>query len=283
MRDVLNPTTVKNTIGFLRNHDDKVILVLEGDSDNLALRDFIDRSSCRPLVAYGKVDAIEAVEWSDIQQFSGVLAVVDSDFVDMVEQRSASLNVIYTDNYDLDAFIFFSRGAVERCVEHLCSFDRFTEADGGEAHFRQLRARAAAMARLIACFRLYSMQDRCEISFDKFPFGEVYRGDALVLDESKLRTIMIGKLKMLPDPEAVLASWLSRADVENAASERIVQGHDLFRCFSLIVAKVHGKSHQGDLWEKMARSHFTIENLRSADFHAAVAEWCNKNGKVVWI
>ena len=283
MRDVLNPTSTKNTIGLLRNHDDKAILVLEGDSDFLALRDFIDRSACRTLVADGKVEAIEAVEWSDSQQFSAVLAIVDSDFVDLAEERSTSTNVIYTDNYDLDAFIFLSRGTIERSVEHLCTFDRYSELDGGEAHFRQLRAQAIDMARLIACFRLYSIQDHHFIPFDRFPFGEIFQGDNLLLDHDKLRLIMAGKLKVLPNPEAVLTDWLNRADCEDTAPERIAQGHDLFRCFGLIAAKVHGKSHQGDLWERVARSHFTIDNLRSANFYTAVREWCKANGKAVWI
>ncbi|MFD8611574.1 hypothetical protein [Streptomyces sp. NPDC059631] len=283
MRDVLNATSTKNTLGMLRNHDTKTILVLEGDSDSLALRDFIDRSNCRLLVADGKVEAIEAVEWSDIQAHSGVLAIVDSDFVDLAEQRSKSPNVIYTDNYDLDAYIFLSEGAVERCIEHLCSYDRFSQPDNGDSHFQKIKDKATSMARLIACFRLYSIRGNRQISFSRFPFGEVYRGAALELDLGKFRQIAIGKMKSLPDPEAVFDDWWNRAEKEVLPSERIAQGHDLFRCLGLVIESRHGNSHRGEIWEKMARSHFTIDHLRNSEFYAASVAWCDRNRKKVWI
>ncbi|MEU1169300.1 hypothetical protein [Streptomyces microflavus] len=282
MRDVLNATSTKNTLGMLRNHDAKTILILEGDSDLMAFRDFINRSSCRFLVADGKVEAVEAIEWSDIQKFSGVLAIVDSDFVDLAEARSSSPNVIYTDNYDLDAFIFLSEGPVERSIEHLCSYDRYSEPDGGKRYFRNIRDQVIAMAKLIACLRLYSISDGMGVAFDKFPFGEVYQGANLDLDEDKLQRIVASRIKA-PDPEGIFADWWSRAATEAQPSERIVQGHDLFRCLGLVIASKHGKSHEGEIWERMARSHFTIDHLRNSKFYAASVAWCEKNQRMLWL
>lgn len=284
MRDVLNPTTTKNAVGMLRNYDDKAILILEGKTDRLTLSDFINRATCRILVATNKTEAIEAVEWADLQRFDGIIGVVDSDLVDIVEARSVSQNVVYTDNYDLDALVFFSKGIIERCVEHLCNYDRFSEEDEGDGTFRGVREKSAAMAHLIGCFRLYSIMDGYHIPLDKFPFGEIYRGPTLALDATRLRAIAGARFKQaaVSDPISVLDGWLARAALEQLPAERLARGHDLFSCLGLVISSEFGTNHKGETWESFARSHLKLVHVRASGLYKRVLDWCEQSGKVVW-
>lgn len=283
MRDALNTTSIKNTVGMLRNYDDKSILLLEGHSDLVALADAINRATCQPLVAGGKIEAIEAVEWSDGQGFKGVLALVDLDLVDLVEERSRSSNVFYTDSYDLDSLTFFEEGIVERCIEAMCSLDRHGSVEDAGASHAEVKNKAVCMAGLVGRFRLYSARDGRFISLDKFPFGEVYKGVDLALNVDKLRGVMLGRLKEISDAEQIFEDWLRRADIETTPIERVCQGHDLYRSLSLIISKVHGQNHRGEVWERIARSHLKIEHFRSTQFYAAIVSWCTANKRTVWV
>jgi len=284
LRDALNATSVKNTVGMLRNYDDKSILLLEGHSDLIALTVAIDRSACQPLVAYGKIEAIEAVEWSSEQGFSGVIALVDRDLVDLVERRSTNANVFYTDTCDLDSLTFFIEGIVERCIETMCTFDSYESAtDSTITSPLEIKTKAASMAGLIGHFRLYSARDEKFAPLDKIPFGEIYKGSDITLQEDTLRGVMIGRLKALDNAEEIFDDWLQRAASEAIPPERICQGHDLFHCLSVVVSAVHGQKHRGEFWERIARSHLRIEHLKPTRFFNEIQAWCAVNKRTVWV
>ncbi|MEU4872697.1 hypothetical protein [Streptomyces sp. NPDC021608] len=283
MRDVLSPTVTKNTVGMLRNYDTRTILILEGDSDCVTLARCIDREECRLVVAQGKTEAIEAAEWSDMQGFEGVLSIVDSDLVDLVEMRSESANVVYTDPYDLDSMVFFADGILDRCIEAYCDYARVHADDSGEERIAFLKSKSLAMASLIGYLRLYSAIDGREITLDHFPFERAFKTEELLPDIPALHLIVAKRCKGVQIQESELNDWVARIESEVVPPIRVSQGHDLFRCLAYAVKTVLGVSIRGDHWEKIARSHWRLDHLEKTQLHRNVMEWCRVANRRVWL
>ncbi|WP_405734846.1 hypothetical protein OG885_23880 [Streptomyces sp. NBC_00028] len=283
MRDILSPTVTKNTVGMLRSYDTRTILILEGDSDCTTLARCIDRDECRLVIAQGKIEAIEAVEWSDVQGFAGVLAIVDSDLVDLVEVRSESSNVVYTDPYDLDSMVFFADGIVDRCVEAYCDYSRVHSDDSGEERIAFLKSKSLDMASLIGYLRLYSAIEGREITLDHFPFERAFEAEGLSPNIPALHLIVAKRCNGGPIQESELDGWIARMKSEVVPPARVAQGHDLFRCLAYAVKSTLGVSLRGDHWEKTARSHWRLEHLEKTQLYRRVAEWCRGSNRQVWL
>ncbi|MFG3191968.1 hypothetical protein [Streptomyces omiyaensis] len=268
---------------MLRNHDSKTILVLEGDTDGVTLSECLDRDECRTVIAHGKTDVIDAVEWADQQGYVGVLAIVDSDFVDIEEVRSESRNIVYTDAYDLDAMVFFAAGILERCIESLCMHHTAHGSTYDPGECAKVRDTAIGMAGFIGAMRLYSIRGGHHIAMDDFPFESAYKGSPPSLDSVQFAKIMLGRLKGADEAESLLNRWISLASVEPLPERRRAQGHDLFRSLALVVRKRWGASFRGDIWERFARSHWKMLHLEGTEMHAEVEKWCKRNNRKVWV
>ncbi|WP_412076733.1 hypothetical protein ACLF6K_15935 [Streptomyces xanthophaeus] len=286
MKEFLTSASTRNTVGMLRNYDPNItLLILEGDSDLVTLSTCLDRARCRVIVAAsGKTDAIQAVEFADIEGFEGVLAIVDSDFVDIHEPRSASANVFYTDLYDLDSSVFFADGIVDRCVEALVGYVRIHGQDvhGGSAELAVSRGDAVRMASTVGFIRLYSMQGSHELPLDNFPVERVFNGQGHQVNVDELKEILPKKCQGQTLTEGKIDEWLTRMEAEVIPAQRISQGHDLFRSLSYVVKKKWGVALKGDVWEKLARSHWRLDHMASQQLHSKVLNWSQETGYGVW-
>lgn len=284
MREVLSPASTKNTVGMLRNYDAATtILVLEGDSDAHTLKHCLARETVKLVIANGKPEVLEAVEFSDEQGFSGVLGIVDADFVDFVEVRSSSTSVFYTDLYDLDAMVFFSGAPIDRCIE---AFGKYSDLDDkpedGTSLSEVARRQATEMAAQVGFFRMYSMQGGHHISLDRFPFEKIFSEDGYKPSIPGLKEILPKKCKGDPICEADVDTWLDRAASEDTPIERVSQGHDLFRCISYVAKKQWGIAVKAEMWEGVARSHWSMQLLSETSLHAQIVDWSQASGFKVW-
>ncbi|MGW3059926.1 hypothetical protein ACWC98_28895 [Streptomyces goshikiensis] len=286
MREFLTSASTRNTVGMLRNYDPSItILVLEGDSDLVTLSTCLDRNGCRVVVATsGKVDAIQAVEFADSEGFAGVLAIVDSDFVDIHEPRSISPNVFYTDLYDLDSSVFFADGIVDRCVEALVGYVKVhgQDAHGGSSELAASIADAVRMASTVGFMRLYSMQGSHGIPLDNFPIERVFDSAGHQVNVDELKVILPRKCQGRELAEGAIDEWLKRMGAETIPAQRISQGHDLFRSLSYVVKKRWGTALKADVWEKLARSHWRLDHMAGEQLHGNVHVWSQETGYGVW-
>ncbi|MFD3943609.1 hypothetical protein [Streptomyces sp. NPDC058579] len=262
------------------------ILVLEGDSDLVTLSGCLDRQHCRVVVAAsGKPDAIQAVEFADVEGMEGVLAIVDSDFVDIHESRSSSSRIFYTDLYDLDSSVFFVEGIVERCVEALVGYVAVHGEDashGDSGQLAAIRDDAVRMASLVGYLRLYAMKGSHELPLDNFPIERVFDGGFQVSAE-ELKAILPKKCRGVSLSEDMIDAWLVRMESEAIPVRRVSQGHDLFRALSYSVKIRWGMALKADVWEKLARSHWRIDHLRSLRLFDQVLSWSKSTGFCVWV
>jgi hypothetical protein len=95
-------------VRFMRQTHKGSFLLVEGSWDDRILSRFVDSGCCSIEVAFGKPNAVEALNLLEEEGFEGVVAIVDADFdrLDRVEYNLEGL--ILTDHHDLDLTILLS-------------------------------------------------------------------------------------------------------------------------------------------------------------------------------
>src|SRR6516164_9053137 len=95
-------------VRLVRQIQKGTILILEGDDDAKIFKRFIDDDLCDIQIAFGKANALKALDLLEDEGFPGVIAIVDADF-DRITSNSYELdNLLLSDLHDIDLTIFFS-------------------------------------------------------------------------------------------------------------------------------------------------------------------------------
>jgi len=115
-----SPHAVANSARMVRTLHIGTIMLVEGDTDLRLYSRFVASSSCYPIPAHGKYNAIHALGLLEADRFPGVLAVVDSDFWRLHGIVPPSANILTTDTHDLETTLFASE-ALDKVLTELGS------------------------------------------------------------------------------------------------------------------------------------------------------------------
>lgn len=107
MKKYLNPDSIANEIRMTRGQHKGAFLLVEGSTDAL-LFEKLTNENCKVLFSNGKDNAIRIMEILESSKFSGVLAIVDSDFWFLDNITPQSPNILVTDGHDLEIMMIFS-------------------------------------------------------------------------------------------------------------------------------------------------------------------------------
>lgn len=116
------PDVVKNTIYFSRKKNkQKVFILVEGTSDVGFYKNIIDKTKVQ-IIPMGderrkgtsaKDNVVKAIEMLNNDKTQGVVAIVDTDYDEIVGTKRDMDNLIYTDEHDMETMIL-KTGAYER-------------------------------------------------------------------------------------------------------------------------------------------------------------------------
>ncbi|MDX3458059.1 hypothetical protein PV396_40020 [Streptomyces sp. ME02-8801-2C] len=280
MLELITPEQRRNQIGMLLNHDSMTVIVVEGGSDAGTLTNCISRDDCRFVVAGGKTAVLQTLELCDDQGFNGVLGVLDRDFVDMAEQRSSSTNIVYTDDYDLDAMVFFADGLTTRMVESLCGFENVHHQES-TLPLNSVTEYATGIASVIGTLRLWVCQNSIILRTEKFPIDQITTPDKCI-DYTKLCDLAFKRCETESVTETTILTCLQAAPQAGSGRRRISQGHDLFRALSHIMKTTWGVAIKAEFIEKACRASWTPDHLRRTQLFQEVQDWEKRSQRTVW-
>lgn len=96
MKEYITPHTIANAVRMNRLQFSGSFVIVEGDKDARFYKNYFDPSRCHIEIAFGKENAIGAINILEGDGFEGVLAIVDTDF-DFLEGRTySSSNILST-------------------------------------------------------------------------------------------------------------------------------------------------------------------------------------------
>ena len=109
MRIDITAHDIANDIRMTRGQYSVSFVIVEGEISDLKFySNLIDKDECQIVPAHNKDNALGALEMLERDEVSGVIAIVDANFMDFKVGRRASPNLFVTDTHDLETMILNS-------------------------------------------------------------------------------------------------------------------------------------------------------------------------------
>ena len=261
-----------NSIRLQRELHKGAFLVVEGGSDKLFFDKFVDGERCVVTAAGGRCEVVKVVEILVASGFQGIVGVVDGDAARVGVTRQSNLFLL--DSPDLEVMLIQSYALESVLIE----FGSKGKLSFLQSDVRDLLIRAA---RPIGCFRIYSLENRLDLTFDKIRYGKFIDVRSLELDRHALvhevkQRSQVGGLECVSIVEAV-ASMEAALD----GSWEICCGDDLVSLLGLGLRKMFGTNNVGAVsYEVLARSlrlAYSQEEFRDTRICRELSDWAVRN------
>jgi len=126
MKAYLKAVDIANSVRMNRSLHFGTFLIVEGNTDIRIYERFINETHCIVIPAYGKDNAIGALDILEKNSFDGVLTIVDADFWRLDGIKLNSTNLLLTDTHDLETMLL-SSGALEKVLSEFGSIPKIKE------------------------------------------------------------------------------------------------------------------------------------------------------------
>lgn len=273
-RDVMisgnNPDVVKNTIYFSRKKNKNgVFLLVEGTSDVGFYKEIIDKKSVNIIpigedksgIVSAKDRVISTIKNLNSSNISGVLAIVDTDYDEIMGNKQDIDNLIYTDGHDIETMILESG-----------VYDKFENEYGNEKNIDAYEENCGKIFDNILNYgceigkiRLLSIKSNLSLDFKTINLEEFFN-ESLQFDyDNYLKQILYAskKLQMRESLKDIL-----KKDDQKYNIWQLCRGHDL----SELIVVFYSEKSRFKLGNKKARylKAETVEQFLRAAYYAPV-------------
>jgi hypothetical protein len=266
---------------MLRTADPRTIVLLEGASDCQALDTHIDATVAHSLPGYAKTAVERAIELADSGQVQRVLAIVDLDWVGVLSAPQESANIVYTDQYDLDATVFLSGDVMTRVVATTTDrnrLDAYLTSAGSS-----LREIVVRMAGKIGLGRFVFCRDRLEVPFRDFPAHAAIAHTNDDVDLAQVVTVALGRSREPTIQQTEFLDRVKKALDEAGDLSRYCSGHDIAAVLSHLVRHcLGGGAMSRQTMEQFGRAALSCAALKQTALYADVAAWAHEANTRVW-
>lgn len=266
---------------MLRTADLRTIVLLEGPTDCQALDPHIDAAYAHTLPGYSKTAVERALELSDQHAVGRVLAVLDLDWVRLLEPALTSANVVYTDEYDLETTMLLAGDVLARVVSSTTDRDRVQQ--WRERSSASEEDRVIRIAGVVGAGRFVSCRDGLELNFRGFPVHAALTADEADVDINQLATIAIGRSTASKADQSGFVSVVRAELAKHRSLQRFCCGHDTAATLAHFIQRVWGGGAvSAKTVEQFLRAAFGCSNLQSTRLYTAVETWAASAGTTVW-
>ncbi|MFH9585411.1 hypothetical protein ACH4LS_09790 [Streptomyces luteogriseus] len=266
---------------MLRTNDARHFIVVEGPADVAVFDRFTNIDSCLPVPAYGK-DSAHACMYRVIEDdFGGVFAILDRDWLELIPGDLQDPRIVHTDQYDLDACIFFADKVYEGIASSYCAGSGF-RVGASDCTEQDLRKVCVALAFPIGVLRYISDRDGLGLNLRNFPLGEVVKRDQLAVDLDSLIDLCLARTRNATNSKDLLKENLTREFREIVTPARYCSGHDLAKAFSILLKYRWNVRVGADVVERSARSSLSEERFRDFSIYSEAARWFEGKTEVIW-
>jgi hypothetical protein len=279
MQRWLTGADLVNTLAMLRTVDNRTFVIVEGISDCQALDPHVADTSAATFPAHSKSAAAEAIKLADQREIQKVLAILDRDWVGSLATPLASSNVVYTDDYDLDATIIFSDAIMEKVLSSESDRDiRASHLAGLSVDARGLVTKIAGEAGII---RYASQEHQMSLRCRGLPVHQALAPAHDALDLEALATIVIGRSPHCSVTKATVVSVVQAKNAADGDLRTYCSGHDLACVMAALIRRWGGSASQHSV-EKAVRAALSCADLKLTKLFAGTMDWCESVGVTIW-
>ena len=265
-----------------RANDARSFILVEGPTDCAVLDRFVNSDHFVTVPALGKVRALGAIEQiHGGDRITAVYAILDRDWVGLLDDGVDYQTVVYTDFYDLDACIFFAPEVYEALAASFCTDMSFKH---GAAGCRQedITAACLRLALPIGLLRYISQRDGLGLNLRDFPLSAVVGGAGEEVDIAGLIMIACKRAGTEPADHPALASLLEAELARTRDGERYCSGHDLAKAFALVARRRWASNVGHDVIERSARAVLSHDAFTRTNIFRDSGRWAAAAVAPVW-
>ncbi|MFF5931617.1 hypothetical protein [Streptomyces hydrogenans] len=273
MFDQLDGDDLYAELIMLRTNDPRAFILVEGPTDCAVLDRFIDTDCFTTVPAHGKQRALDALAIThNTTSLTAVYAILDQDWVHILEDPINLDTVVYTDFYDLDACIFFTAGVYEAIAASHCTDLSFKHGTPGCTH-QDITNACMNLALPVGVLRYLSRRDGLGLDLRDFPLGQVTRNGAHPVDLTQLVTLACQRARKDPTSHAALPHLLLQEIAQVSDPARYCSGHDLAKAFSLLAKRQWASKAGHDTIERAARAAYPHDAFRDSGIGQSYTHW----------
>jgi len=273
----LGINTIANSILMRRSSGSfkGTFVIVEGRSDKLVYEELFDEVNYTFIVSEGKEKAIEIIEILDkANDFRGALAIIDADFSKLEGQATSSLNIILTDEHDLETMLIKSP-----------AFDKLIKELGSENKIRQfnqdIREFLISEGKKLGCLRWLSIKEDLCLRFEDLSFNKFIDKESLKIDSKKLVTTVKNHSQKPGLSELDILNSLDGL-IDNAPDPwQVCCGHDLICIISIGLTKAWGTKNpnevQIELLQRELRLAYEKSYFLNTQLYLLLQEWEKNN------
>ncbi|MFJ2433113.1 hypothetical protein ACIOWM_07865 [Streptomyces anulatus] len=280
MLQELNGDDLYAELIMLRTNDTRYFIVVEGVADVAVLDRFVNLEDCLPIPAHGKENAQTCLTRVIEDDFAKVFAILDRDWIGLIPGDLEDKRIVHTDDYDLDASIFFADDVYVGMASSFCAGSTFRVGAAG-CTWETIKEACIEMTFPVGLLRFVSERDGLGLNLTKFPLGEILNSD-LSVDLDSLVDLAISRAKGESTSKQDVIELLRIEEGRVSDRSRYCAGHDLAKAFSILIKKRWKAKAGADLIERSARSSLHTHGLQKMAMYADAAKWANGTGTRIW-
>jgi hypothetical protein len=208
----------------------KGAVIVEGTHDATVLRNATELD-LQFFPVGGRVNVLRAADRLDDTYLTGVVCVADSDFDDESDNREHQWFVVFTDDADLEAMLYWS-SALDRVLDEWATTSKYKSYGGADA----VREGVEPIVAVLAILRWWNLQEGAGLNFDSLDLQDVVskktvnlnvtgllnRLSTPVADTETLRVALEGAPPTCPYTHRLRARGRDRLAVVSAAMRSVI-------------------------------------------------------------
>lgn len=280
MQSYLKTSTLGNEIRMIRKVKPQLgYLIVEGEADEKFFKNLVNLRTCKIHPIKGKPNVVSAIESINRQKIEGVMAIIDSDFDNILKKNTYSENVLVTDTHDIETLILKTDN-IDKILNEYSNYDKLVELD--ENKKISLLDRVLNIAQGIGKLRLASERQGLNLDFKELKY-EDFIDEELELNYKELtRQVAYNSCKgkeILIIEEHLQDELKIRQDIW-----QVCCGHDITKILATILSeRGFGNSSaqyiNGIKLESALRMGYNYSRFFTTELYNAIVDW---QGKYKW-
>jgi Protein of unknown function (DUF4435) len=274
--DEIDSDALVAEVVLLRAASTKSVMLVEGGDDEKVFVHFIDEDKCEIVICHGHENATRALAKLERREIPGILCIIDADFSAFVRGHVGGVNLLQTDDHDLEVMIFKSR-AFEKVLGELGSQGKIKKL---KDQWVDLREPIWKSAHHLGIFRLYSAQNGLNLKFEELSFRFVDRRSLSVNINLMIETVFNHSRKPIGHVDKIkvfIQHWLG----ESHDHWQMCCGHDiavvLGKGLQSLLGSQPSAMTDGPAIERQLRLAYSTDQFRESALYLGIRNWEQKN------
>jgi Protein of unknown function (DUF4435) len=271
VREFLTDDREANQIRLRRSTFFGTFLLVEGSSDKIFYKRFIDKIVCQIVVMAGKIRVIGVLAILEKASFDGVLGIVDADFDRLEGSVHESVNLLRTDTHDLETMLIDSP-ALDKVIAEFGSAEKIAKLN------LDVSTSLVDAGKSIGYLRWVSQCERLNLKFSDLKFSKFINEQTLQINEPALIQEVKNKSQALSLKTEDLQQRISDEKSKGFNPWQVCCGHDLVEILALGLRKGIGTmSVDVDSLERSLRLAYEEVYFRKTQLWVNIRQWESNN------